>query len=303
MNAAMNLVIDIGNSFLKAAFAEKSGALSQRLQINSGVQSFSPTDEATLMAWRENFSHNFSSLQNFSPQSATWNVASVVPRKTDELRAWVNEKFLRDTFREILPSSIPLKSEAVSCGVDRLLAGFAAADLLTTSQEKNAGSWQAILVVSVGTATTIDLVRRNKTESENDSKNARWIFSGGAIGVGATMGFSALHEKTASLPRVADEDISADFVEFGSVFSYPAHDTISAIRAGILAQQIGGIKFIYDFTLAQNDITINEALQKFPLIITGGGASIVAKILTPFLPARVEPDLVLRALAILSYQV
>jgi len=121
------------------------------------------------------------------------------------------------------------------------------ADRLCVAAAAFARVRKACVVADFGTALTIDLVADNN------------VFLGGTILPGMQLAARALHEHTALLP----------LVEVGASKETLGKDTSSAIRNGIFAMMVGGLR----------EITERYATQigKWPpLVLTGGDAQAIA---------------------------
>ncbi len=137
---------------------------------------------------------------------------------------------------------------------------------------------RALLIVSVGTAMTIDLL------------DARGRHRGGLITPGPRLMVDTLLERTAGIRRRAGgaavvADLGADPTAFW------ARDTRGALRAG--ARQSAAA------LVARARRVARELLGSAPLLlVTGGGAAAIIGLLPA--AARREPDLVLRGLAVMT---
>ena len=128
----------------------------------------------------------------------------------------------------------------------------------------------ACVVADFGTALTIDLVADDG------------VFLGGTILPGMALCARALHEHTAQLPRV----------EVGTPRETLGKDTESAIRNGVFAMMVGGLREIAERYATQ--------IGKWaPLVVTGGDARAVADA-CDFVD-HIVPDLCLDGLLI-AYQ-
>lgn len=177
-------------------------------------------------------------------------------------------------------------------GIDRLLDAVAA-NVLRRPDE-------AVVIVDSGTATTVDYL------------SAAGAFEGGAIMPGLELGARSLHQYTALLPLIDVPSLLADRV------APLGRNTIDAIRSGLWFGQIGAIRELVT--------RLAERSERPPLVlVTGGNGRWLAAALRPAAlqesaavpapqsvggdrfawPARVrcEPDLALRALALLAPQV
>jgi type III pantothenate kinase len=152
--------------------------------------------------------------------------------------------------------------DAATLGVDRLLAmGGARAHI----------AHGALLVVSIGTATTIDYL--------DDSDQ----FQGGVILPGLRLMARALNSGTAQLPLVEMDQPEA--LQLGL-------DTVAGMRAGIVHAQCGAIERLLRLAMQRSG-----ACQ---CVLSGGGARLLAAEL-PF-PIRLIDNLVLDGLAALAGQ-
>ena len=123
---------------------------------------------------------------------------------------------------------------------------------------------QAVWVIDCGTAITVDFI------------DVQGQHQGGLISAGLWLMKTALSTHTATL----------DFSEKNHSLSL-ATQTDEAIFSGTLYAAIGLIEQV-----------INQQSPKIMLILTGGDAQIIAKNLS--LPVVIEPDLVLKGLALLT---
>ncbi len=124
-------------------------------------------------------------------------------------------------------------------GLDRLLSARAA--LALPNPERSAR-----IVISAGTATTIDLV------------TAEGHFAGGAILPGIDLGGQSLHAQTELLPRVSLADLPVNP-------EIPGRDTRAAIASGLYWGQIGAIREIAGRLALEQNATA-------PPLLTGGAA-------------------------------
>ncbi|MDE6769454.1 MAG: type III pantothenate kinase [Muribaculaceae bacterium] len=139
-------------------------------------------------------------------------------------------------------------------GNDRVAAAVGAARLFPG---------EGSLVVDAGTAVTIDVVDNEGT------------FLGGNIAPGVRLRFSSLHEATSQLPMV---DSPGEVARFG-------HDTVSAIRSGVVGGMVSEIADAYAYAVEKYGcrhivLTGNDAPQLLPLLEERG------------LPVAVQPNLV-----------
>jgi type III pantothenate kinase len=165
-----------------------------------------------------------------------WAVAGVQHHWQARFLQWAESR--GDTIHSITREQIPIPidvDEPGAVGIDRLLNAFAATRLVPTKTRT--------VVISVGTAVTVDLVREDGA------------FAGGTILPGPRLMAEALHRFTAKLPLV-------DINNVGTVGA-PGKNTTAAIRAGISAAIMGGAALLVD------QMTGSRKSQSW-VILTGG---------------------------------
>lgn len=146
-------------------------------------------------------------------------------------------------------------------GIDRLLNAVAANVLRPPDQ--------IAIVVSSGTATTIDLVSKDGA------------FEGGVILPGFELAARSLHDHTALLPLIAPAELAEQAAP-------PAlgKNTAEAIRGGVLYGQVGAVSELIERLAAGREAFV---------ILTGGGGPLLARHLNT--THVLEHTLALRALA------
>ncbi|MBN2583091.1 MAG: type III pantothenate kinase [Planctomycetes bacterium] len=178
------------------------------------------------------------------PVDAPVVVSSVNPRMTERLRDTVAQ-FTSGPFlvaRQDFPIPMPIDVERPErVGIDRLLAALAAWRTVRGS----------VIVVDVGTATTVDAV-------DGDGR-----FLGGAILPGPSLGAWALHEKTAALPQVA----------LDGLVEAVGRNTEKAIRSGLLFGAAGAVERL----VAEQKKFLGGAAR---VVGTGGGLGALAPLIT-----------------------
>ncbi len=151
-----------------------------------------------------------------SNRGERWVVASVHPARRDRFLGWLGRHGVTVTvIADQLAVPVPMKvDEPAKVGMDRLMNALAAM--------RAAGPGVATITADIGTAITLDLT---------DTSGA---FVGGAIMPGPRLMAASLRDYTAALPLV---DISPLLggLPFGA-------NTVDAIRAGIAALTVGGIR-------------------------------------------------------------
>jgi type III pantothenate kinase len=272
------IAVDIGNSAVKAALAD-GGAL-----LESGRLETAGASTADL-------SDGLRTLVEHAREAPEQIVAvSVVDRWTERLERAAEAVGL--PLRVVAASHIPMGTTLLRpdrAGPDRLLAAWAASSL----------HGRPVIVVDLGTATTVDAV-------DDDG-----FFRGGAILPGLDLAADALAEGTSRLPHV-ELDLPSD--PLGA-------DTASAIRSGIVIGHLGAVR---ELVVRMRAILLEEAARagqatrapktgptEAPVVVTGGYAAADwarAAWLEPAgsqLPAIgdvLDPDLVLKGLGLLSGQ-
>ena len=259
------LAVDIGNSAVKAALVEEGRILgSGRLETATAVG--------------DDLLDGLRVLAGAHAEAPSGIISvSVVDRWTERLELAAERLDLPLTV--VAASHIPISTTLVrpdTTGPDRLLAAWAAASLHGVP----------VIVVDLGTATTVDVV------------DADGFFQGGAIMPGLALSATALTDGTARLPRVALQ-LPADAI--GS-------DTTGALQSGIVIGHIGAVR---ELARRMHDRIAPTAPSgaRTRVVVTGGHSSAAWAHTAwrtpagPSLPAiadTLDPDLVLRGLAMLA---
>jgi type III pantothenate kinase len=221
-----DVVVDIGNSRIKWGDC-RSGKVGELFASLSGDN---PEEwESQLRKWA------------FQSRS-TWAVAGVQPRWQEEFTKWAEAR--GDRIQAITHEhiNIPIEvDEPEAVGIDRLLNALAA----TRIKPENA----IAVVISVGTAVTVDLVKENGS------------FAGGAIFPGPRLMAESLHRFTAKLPLVELDEV--DWLD------PPCTNTRTAIQTGISCAIMGGASFLVDEMTSLNK-------SRAWVIMTGGSLGALA---------------------------
>ena len=260
MNDEQLLAIDVGNSRIKAALLAASlpppetlPAVTDAMAILS--QTVSPA--AVIGNWLD--------TKGVRPQSIF--LGGVVPAVINSIRDDWRSEWGRITILERPASDTVVNrtDQPERVGPDRLFDAVAANRLRPPDG--------AAIVIDSGTATTGDVV------------DAEGVFLGGSILAGFELVASALHRRTALLPKIDPSDLSPPPEPLGS-------NTNAAIRSGLYWGLVGGVKELV-WQLSQPS---GAELYKAPLILLTGGA---APLLAPNLPAaRLEPYLTLQGMVL-----
>jgi pantothenate kinase type III len=152
----------------------------------------------------------------------------------------------------------------LSLGADRWLSALS----VSKSIQK------ATLIVSVGTAVTIDYLSYDKKEHQ-------YIFEGGVILPGLYLTKNALSQNTAQLKNDMGE------------FQIPAINTPNAIQSGFILSILGNLKFYFDLALSKS--------KNVNIILSGGDAAYIFQHLPEDLKSHstIKEDLVLEGLFVL----
>ncbi len=155
--------------------------------------------------------------------------------------------------------------DSSSLGVDRWLSALS----VSNSIEK------ANVIVSVGTAVTIDYV-------SFDKKAHQYTFEGGVILPGLHLTKNALSQNTARLKN--DE----------GVFQVPAINTANAIQSGFILNVLGNVKSLFDLASSKS--------KDVKIILSGGDAAYIYQHLREDLKSHtiIRKDLVLDGLFVLA---
>ena len=153
-----------------------------------------------------------------------------------------------------------------SLGVDRWLSALS----VSSSIEK------ATVIVSVGTAVTIDYLSFDKKEHQ-------YTFEGGVILPGLHLTKNALSQNTARLKN--DEGL----------FQMPAINTANAIQSGFILNVLGNVKSLFDLAWSKS--------KDVKIILSGGDAEYIYQHLSEDLKSHtiIRKDLVLDGLFKLIY--
>jgi type III pantothenate kinase len=264
------LAIELGNTRGKAAlFGDPSEALPNQ----------PPEPIGDTVVWRATDAPPWDRLAAISPGerglvalggSRPADVARLVATWRDVAPVSLRDATVRP-LRSHLDIGVPLAVDVPErVGWDRLLAARAALAARSSSPH--------LVVVSVGTATTVDLVSRG-------------VFQGGAILPGIDLGGRALRDHTQALPLVQPgrEALS------GSPIPATGRNTEAAITSGLVWGQLGAISELVRRQTALLD-------EEFDLWLTGGAAALLVEHLQMIRqPIRCVPHLALSGLALTAW--
>jgi len=280
------LLVDAGNSRTKLGLFERPTAAGE-LPDCVAAEAIENGSLPDWVAWSAQ--HRLATRPRRGGTAWRLCLAGSNPARIDELRAslpadWPEPLELppRDRLPLVIDVDFPER-----VGIDRLLHAIAANALRRPEQ--------AAVIVSSGTATTVDYV------------DAAGRFRGGAILPGFALAARALHQYTALLPLVPLEP---------SLVSPPdevGRNTEAAIRSGLYWGHVGGVRELVRRLLHRCTVDSaaagastgrhlgNLSLDETPLLLVTGGA---APLLLPHLPDfhRHEPHLPLQGLALVVWR-
>ena len=155
--------------------------------------------------------------------------------------------------------------DSLSLGVDRWLSALSVSNSIQN----------ATLIVSVGTAVTIDYLSFDKKEHQ-------YTFEGGVILPGLYLTKNALSQNTAQLKN--DE----------GVLQIPAINTANAIQSGFILSVLGNLKSFFELALSKS--------KDVHIILSGGDAEYIYQHLNEDLKRHttIKKDLVLDGLFVLA---
>jgi type III pantothenate kinase len=214
------VVVDIGNSRIKWGRCRAG-------QVDTAFASL-PGDSTE--AWN-------SQLESWQFRGKlTWAAASVRPSWQRDFTAWAEGR--GDRVLSLAREHIPLQAdveEPGAVGLDRLLNGLAAS--------RRVAEGTPAIIVSVGTAVTVDLLREDGA------------FAGGAIFPGPRLMAESLHQFTAKLPLVELDRVRPS--------EPPGRNTRAAIQAGISSAIMGGVSLLVSQMAAARESRVR-------VFLTGG---------------------------------
>ncbi len=215
-----DVVVDVGNSRIKWGLCRSGNGIELMVSL--------PGDDP--QEWEDQLKDWY--LQGH----LTWVIAGVQPHWQKAFTTWAEDRGdrCRAFTREHIPIALDVESPE-TVGLDRLFNALAAGHL----KPPNAPA----IVVGVGTAVTVDLVREDGS------------FAGGTIFPGPRLMAESLHRFTAKLPLVNLDEVSP--------LEAPGKNTVWAITAGISHAITGG-------ALLLAERMAGPKLSRSWVILTGG---------------------------------
>lgn len=246
----MNLLLDLGNTRIKWALADQGCRAAGLAIVQRGVARYEAAELASLQQQLD--AANIRQVQ----------YASVIDTEQEHT-----------VVAALLPEGVQVRRFRVAQQAGSLSNAYATPETLGVDRWAAAvGAWGlcgvACLVISAGTATTIDLIETTA------SGNA--IYRGGLILPGMDLMLQSLHQRAARLPLAAGRYRAAPDI---------ADNTHDAIRSGALEATAGAIE------------RMGQRLPVgAPWLITGGAAPLLQEVLGD--RVRFVEDLVLAGLAL-----
>lgn len=256
------VTIDVGNSRIKLGLFEKNGDYRAHRRLPEYLRSMAVEVDQSI-PWHE---------------LAMWTsrvdgvVVSVIlggvnPRGRDKVldgwpaTGWPAPVVIDNPF--MLPIELHVDSPR-TVGVDRLLNAVAANVIRPPNTP--------LIIIDSGTATTVDVI------------SSEGAFEGGAILPGFQLCSRALHQYTALLPRVSNDELTGDPPDaLGKT-------TRDALRSGLFWGQLGAVKEITRH--------LRETLPEETMTVVTGGAG---RLIVPQLPGAIhQPYLALQGLVIVG---
>jgi type III pantothenate kinase len=256
------VAIDVGNSRIKLGLFEKNGRARSERRLPEYLRSMAVEVDAAV-PWHE--------LARWTKKIDGEVVAVILggvnPRGRDKVldgwpaTGWPNPQVIDNPF--VLPIELHVDSPR-TVGVDRLLNAVAA-NVIRPPESP-------MIIVDSGTATTVDVI------------STTGAFEGGAILPGFQLCSQALHQYTALLPRISNDEI------VGEPPAALGKNTRDALRSGLFWGQLGAIR-----ELIQH---LRETLPAEATIVVTGGAG---RLIAPQLPGALHhPYLALQGLVIVG---
>ncbi len=259
MNSNKIITIDVGNSRIKIGLFERP--------VNNNISILPKYIQSTAIPIDKTI--HWDQLSQWTDDPGLVNIAilgGVNPRGIDKIldgwpaSGWPTPAIVNNPFK--LPIKINLKSSR-TVGVDRLLNAIAGNIIRPTDKP--------MIIIDSGTATTVDVISK------------QGVFEGGAILPGVQLCAQALHQYTALLPHIKNQEIAKKEP------SPLGKNTRDAMRSGLFWGQLGAIK---ELVKHYEDLLDDEGV----IVITGGaGRLLVPKFTTD---AIHEPFLALQGLVI-----
>jgi type III pantothenate kinase len=213
------------------------------------------------------WSEAFDRWQDLARDGSAWAVSSVNPPVAGRLAAFLKLRGVPSIRWIETAAEVPVAKDvegADTGGSDRALSVYGALELMPSGRPG--------LVIMCGTAITVERI------------TAEGIWQGGAIAMGMGLAARALHHFTAQLP----------LIELPSVSPRWGRGTAASLEAGVFWGTVGAIRELIFRQV--------EDLGAQPwLVWTGGDAERLAAWITGY-ETRVEPDLILEALARLAFR-
>lgn len=209
----------------------------------------------------------FAVVDSWSPDCGCFcSVGRIDSRLVESLRLAVGGNLLVLSHSTPLPVGIEYSTPS-TLGLDRVALAAGASSLC---------GGENVIVVDAGTAVTLDVVVAHGPADEAGGLSA--TYKGGRIAPGLRLRFESLHQYTAALPLVDSE---------GEI-PLAGDSTATSIRSGVV---LGLADEIVE-TFRQ----YSHAFGCTRMLLTGGDAQILIKLISPRIPAVYVPDLMAKGL-------
>lgn len=190
------------------------------------------------------------------------------PRIVESLRMALGGNLLVFSHTTPLPFKVDYSTPS-TLGLDRLALASGALCLYPE---------ESVVIVDAGTAVTLDVMSYHSSAQPDACRNDAPVFFGGRIAPGIGMRFESLHHFTDALPLVN---------AFGEL-PLTGHSTDTSIRSGVI---LGLADEIVE-TFRQ----YSEIYGCSRLLLTGGDAELLIKLISSRIPAVHVPDLMANGL-------
>lgn len=207
-------------------------------------------------------------LDRWKPDCAAFcSVGRIDPRMVESLRIATDGNLL--VMSHSTPQPIKVKySTPYSLGLDRVVLAAGAASLYSDEN---------VMIVDAGTAVTLDVIRPDRSVGSSNRQTSA-SFIGGRISPGLKLRMESLHQFTAALPMVNVQ----------GALPLAGDSTDTCIRSGVILGLADEIVEVYR--------QYSMAFCCTRLVLTGGDAELLVKIISSRIPAVHVPDLMAKGL-------
>jgi type III pantothenate kinase len=245
ISAGRIVIVDVGNSAIKVAVANASGA--DGLLFHQAFLLDQP-------GWADRICHWVG--EKIAEQAFTWWVSTVNRAASRPLQEASLLAFPRSDWRVLCHQDVPMRVEVEHrdrLGIDRFVGAYAASNRYPAP----------LVVVDAGSAVTVDWVRKDDS--------GRPVFAGGAILPGIRLQHAVLATGTEGLQPEKEGRQGTGLSVPGLA---PATNTEQAIRLGVIASVTGAIdRLAKEYALAERALAMDDNLGPLedPLVVLSGG--------------------------------